>query len=92
MFILISCDISYVCCTDTNECEEGTHDCGERQECSNTVGGFDCLCADGYVTSDNGSCLLPGMYVTVCVYVCVCVCVCVHVCSCVFGSCLLPGT
>ena len=32
--------------SDVNECEEGTHDCYQKEKCLNVEGGFDCICPD----------------------------------------------
>ncbi len=45
-----------VCEADLNECQEGLDDCGTEATCQNTVGGFECVCEDGY-QSDGQNCL-----------------------------------
>ena len=32
--------------SDINECQEGTHDCYQKEKCLNVEGGFDCTCPD----------------------------------------------
>uniref|UniRef100_A0ACB8E5R9 Fibrillin-1 n=1 Tax=Sphaerodactylus townsendi TaxID=933632 RepID=A0ACB8E5R9_9SAUR len=46
-------------CRDRNECEEGTHDCSEKQmECKNLIGTYMCICGPGYQrTPDGESCI-----------------------------------
>nr|XP_006814882.1 PREDICTED: multiple epidermal growth factor-like domains protein 6-like isoform X2 [Saccoglossus kowalevskii] len=39
-------DDDYVTCIDVDECELGTHGC--EQGCTNTIGGADCYCFEGY--------------------------------------------
>ena len=42
--------------TDVNECVQGTHDC--EGTCTNTAGGFECGCPQGYqLSSDGRSCI-----------------------------------
>ena len=35
---------------------EGTHDCDENAECTNTDGGFTCSCNEGF-TADGKTCI-----------------------------------
>ncbi|CAM9994712.1 unnamed protein product [Lampetra fluviatilis] len=35
-------------CTDVDECEIGAHNCDVNAECSNVLGGFRCVCNDGW--------------------------------------------
>ena len=42
----------YLTTADIDECQDGSHNCNENAECSNTVGSFECLCNPGY--SGNG--------------------------------------
>ena len=51
--------------SDVDECAEGTSGCS--QECTNTVGSFDCSCVDGYELARNGK-ACNGMYVAASVY------------------------
>ncbi|XP_022101273.1 fibrillin-1-like [Acanthaster planci] len=39
-------------------CDEAIHDCTETEKCVNTIGGYNCTCAEGYVREDivNGTC------------------------------------
>ena len=58
-------------CSDIDECSlyNPTHDCD--QICSNTDGGFNCSCVEGYLlTIDNRSCegMYPHKLITVCVW------------------------
>ncbi|KAM6453603.1 adhesion G protein-coupled receptor L4 isoform 2-T2 [Liasis olivaceus] len=52
-------------CYDDNECANATQLCGEKANCTNTVGSYFCMCKDGYkpsngntsfVTNDGTSC------------------------------------
>lgn len=43
-----SCAGAPSACSDVNECNAGTHNCDKNATCSNTSGGFDCRCKDGY--------------------------------------------
>ena len=49
--------VSCVHFLDTNECDEGTHDCGNHSWCNNTVGGYECVCDDGYIQLEDGNCI-----------------------------------
>ena len=40
-------------CTDVNECDEGIHNCHENANCSDVVGGFNCICNTGF--TGNGT-------------------------------------
>ena len=40
---------------DIDECITGNHDCGMNANCTNTVGGHNCTCKEGY-TGDGRSC------------------------------------
>ena len=40
--------------TDTNECADGSHECGEHGVCSNTHGSYDCSCEGGYEVDEIG--------------------------------------
>ncbi|XP_023931185.1 fibulin-1-like [Lingula anatina] len=49
---------------DVNECEE-SEVCGPNSVCTNTVGSYECACAEGYTMGDDGQCVdvdecLPG--------------------------------
>ena len=41
--------------TDVNECDEGIHNCHENANCSDVVGGFNCICNTGF-TGDGTFC------------------------------------
>lgn len=46
------CDDGYVrqkaSCIDINECQDGTDNCHPNASCTNTDGGFECTCEEGY--------------------------------------------
>ena len=42
-------------CSDVDECFENPFSCPDNSQCSNNVGGFDCICDAGY-TMNNGIC------------------------------------
>lgn len=49
-------------CTDDDECELGTFNCDINADCSNTQGGFECRCREGFtgngvVCRDVNECL-----------------------------------
>ncbi|XP_040269935.1 fibrillin-1 [Bufo bufo] len=56
-------------CRDQDECEEGLHDCEEKQmTCKNLIGTFMCICGPGYQRRPNGEgcmdlneCSKPGL-------------------------------
>ena len=60
-FIIFMCScyylvvISIVVVTDEDECSLQTHNCSNRAVCSNTVGGYNCSCQNGY-DGDGFSC------------------------------------
>ena len=37
---------------DIDECSVGSHNCGERAQCLNKHGSFECKCETGYAGSD----------------------------------------
>eukprot|EP00069_Balaena_mysticetus_P005229 bmy_17796T0 len=42
-------------CRDEDECEEGKHDCAEKQmECKNLIGTYICICGPGYQRRPDG--------------------------------------
>ncbi|KAM7158532.1 fibrillin-1 [Molossus nigricans] len=42
-------------CKDEDECEEGKHDCTEKQmECKNLIGTYICICGPGYQRTPDG--------------------------------------
>ncbi|KAL4837391.1 hypothetical protein H8958_022066 [Nasalis larvatus] len=55
------CPVGYVLredrrmCKDEDECEEGKHDCTEKQmECKNLIGTYMCICGPGYQRRPDG--------------------------------------
>ncbi|XP_055035990.1 EGF-containing fibulin-like extracellular matrix protein 2b [Misgurnus anguillicaudatus] len=50
-------------CQDVNECEAGTHQCGEGQTCVNIHGGHQCVdsnrCQDPYMQMSENRCVCP---------------------------------
>lgn len=53
------CFIAYlihIFLSDSDECREGSHDCDENAECSDTLEGFDCTCLPGF-TGDGRTCV-----------------------------------
>lgn len=42
--------------SDSDECREGSHNCDENAECSDTSDGFDCTCLPGF-TGDGRTCV-----------------------------------
>jgi hypothetical protein len=50
------CPTSGEACTDIDECAAEQSPCGENSVCTNTEGGYDCACADGYTATDDGAC------------------------------------
>ena len=56
-------------CDDVDECKLGLHSCNENSVCQNTVGGYWCLCNEGYYIEeeDTNQCVdynecLDGVY------------------------------
>ena len=47
----------FVTFEDTDECALGIDKCPVSAICSNTDGGYDCLCKDGYVSAGPYSCI-----------------------------------
>ena len=51
----------YICVfihyADIDECSHGNYTCQENAECSNVMGGYECVCRDGYERTDNNSCI-----------------------------------
>ena len=41
-----------MCCTDINECTEGTAGCAHK--CNNTIGSYICSCDQGYRLESDG--------------------------------------
>ena len=41
--------------SDDDECSDGSNDCGENAECTNTLGGFTCKCTEGFA-GDGKTC------------------------------------
>ncbi|XP_013392399.1 neurogenic locus notch homolog protein 2-like [Lingula anatina] len=44
------------CDTDVDECATTPGICGDRGECVNNLGSYDCVCPSGYMKSQTGSC------------------------------------
>ena len=44
-----------VCYLDIDECITGNHDCNVNANCTNTVGGHNCTCKEGFA-GDGHSC------------------------------------
>lgn len=42
---------------DIDECSDGNYTCQENAVCSNLMGGYKCVCKDGYERTDNNSCI-----------------------------------
>ena len=40
-------------CIDYNECDGHVYNCHESQECSNTVGSYNCVCKKGFLRNSN---------------------------------------
>lgn len=40
-------------CCDIDECKQNTANCGTNMYCKNTVGSFECLCLDGFISISN---------------------------------------
>lgn len=38
---------------DINECEEAMHSCQPPKECTNTPGGYKCICGEGFRLDEN---------------------------------------
>lgn len=52
-FLWQICDCTFF--TDEDECEEGKHDCTEKQmECKNLIGTYMCICGPGYQRRPDG--------------------------------------
>ncbi|XP_039726649.1 sushi domain-containing protein 1 isoform X5 [Pteropus medius] len=48
-------------CTDKNECQFGaTVVCGSHTSCHNTLGGFYCVCLEGYRATNNNKTFIPN--------------------------------
>lgn len=52
--------ISVLLISDINECADGIADCGPNAECFNSVGGYSCICEDGYISSDGNKTFIAG--------------------------------
>ena len=42
-------------CPAENECENGHHDCDVTQQCNDTLHGYECSCAEGYVAHEEAT-------------------------------------
>ena len=51
-----ACQANACASVDVNECALGTDECDANASCSNTTGGYDCTCNDGY-TGDGRDCI-----------------------------------
>jgi len=47
-------------CSDLDECTQGFHSCDMNATCTNTEGGYDCACNEGY-EGDGFACAAPPM-------------------------------
>ena len=45
--------------SDIDECFEETHNCSsvDNRKCNNTIGGYECICDNGYEENINGTCV-----------------------------------
>ena len=58
-------------CLDIDECtEDETVDCGAHAECYNSVGGYTCVCFNGYEKNEHGQC--QGTFQHMCTRPCGC--------------------
>ena len=57
MLFLCLCTVCFLCFSDIDECTESDYEVCE-QNCTNTIGGYDCFCMTGYELNlmDNSSC------------------------------------
>jgi hypothetical protein len=44
-------------CVEIDECAEGSAECPTNSRCSNSVGGYDCICLDGFEMISTGECV-----------------------------------
>ena len=59
MQVLLTIFMLAIFTSDINECDEGSHDCDENANCTNTEGSFFCTCNAGY-SGDGTFC--EGMF------------------------------
>ena len=60
---LVSTIISYslqilVLCVDIDECDDESTTCPVNSHCSNILGGYECICDDGYFVNGSDCCKL----------------------------------
>jgi hypothetical protein len=51
-------------CTDVNECNDNTHDCGTSQRCLNSFGSFFCECKERSFEAKQSECYASGFWQT----------------------------
>ena len=49
---------------DIDECISGDHDCNSNNYCVNKVGGYKCVCDNGYVLNGTNCSMLSHNYLT----------------------------
>ena len=49
---------------DIDECISGDHDCNSNNYCVNKVGGYKCVCDNGYVLNGTNCSMLSRNYLT----------------------------
>lgn len=55
-FIVTSSILSLLYIIDVDECADNTDDCTPHSDCDNSIGGYACLCKQGYV-KDGEDCI-----------------------------------
>ena len=51
--------LPHIIILDVDECDQGLDNCNSDATCTNTVGGYNCTCNDGYIgdgTEDGNGC------------------------------------